>query len=98
MCVFPLEIGRVSCGDNGTEPSCLPWAVCRDPRPYPFFAYLSLGGTDLAREERIQRCRLASDLLISALTIVQQLSVRPGALGWHASDLRLALERFCTMA
>lgn len=56
------------------------------------------GGTDVAREERMRRCLLASDILLAMLPSVQHLSLRPGALGWHAADMRASLERFAFAA
>ncbi len=53
-------------------------------------------GTDLSREDRIRRACLASDLFIASLPVVQSLASQSGSLAWHASELRSALERFCT--
>lgn len=51
-------------------------------------------GVDIAREERIKRAAVASDLIIAALPVVQDLGRRGGLLGWHATQLQSAVETF----
>jgi hypothetical protein len=97
-----LGVSTAACGCVCVYSTCVSAVhVCRMSyvvcRVLCFCMCCVAGGTDVAREERMRRCLLAYDILVAMLPNVQHLSLRPGALGWHAADMRAALERFASL-